>query len=399
MNSFSTDSFAEKYTACDFCVQDGLLDNAGEKNKNVNAVDSAFFDELAKQSGVERVGNLYLNHENHIFSQKVWSDIEKYFFSDELVKMQIESLYAGDGFTVNSYLKDISSKRTMEGNTYGMSKLTVEKLYDVQTVDGTTSVDWEKFSSGNYVLAERWQYANDGFLNIVNPGDVVEIGGREYTVYGLVDIPLIIEYPVYAPIECNFILPEEEYLSIYGEVAPMRTLIDVADDEEAVFEEWIKGYTAGSNLNYTSKQSVIEDNKAFGDLFAIAAILVAVILGIIGVMNFSNTMIASIIVRSRELAMLEAIGMTARQQKKSLIREGMKYFAYTSILTIAMSTIVNVTAVKTFVNNLPMFSWRFSLTSLVICLPVILIIILLVPTFTYKRLRRRSVVERLRFTE
>lgn len=399
MNSFSTDSFAEEYTACDFCVQDGLLDNAGEKNKNVNAVDSAFFDELAKQSGVERVGNLYLNHENHTFSQKVWSDIEKYFFSDELVKMQIESFYAGDGFTVNSYLKDISSKRTMEGNTYGMSKLTVEKLYDVQTVDGTTSVDWEKFSSGNYVLAERWQYANDGFLNIVNPGDVVEIGGREYTVYGLVDVPMIIEYPVYAPIECNFILPEEEYLSIYGEVAPMRTLIDVADDEEAVFEEWIKGYTAGSNLNYTSKQSVIEDNKAFGDLFAIAAIFVAVILGIIGVMNFSNTMIASIIVRSRELAMLEAIGMTARQQKKSLIREGMKYFAYTSILTIAMSTIVNVTAVKTFVNNLPMFSWRFSLTSLVICLPVILIIILLVPTFTYKRLRRRSVVERLRFTE
>ncbi len=160
-----------------------------------------------------------------------------------------------------------------------------------------------------------------------------------------------------------------------------------------------KGYTANSNLNYTSKQSVIEDNKAFGDLFAIAAIFVAVILGIIGVMNFSNTMIASIIARSRELAMLEAIGMTAGQQKKSLIREGMKYFAYTSILTITMSAIVNVTAVKTFVNNLPMFSWRFSLTSLVICLPVILIIILLVPTFTYKKLRRRSVVERLRFTE
>lgn len=396
MGSFSTDSYAEKYTACDFCVQDGLLDNAGANDKNVNAVDRAFFDELRLQQGVESIGNLYLTHESHTFSPEVWGDIEKYFFSDEIVKMQIESFYAGDGYTVNGYLNEIHNTRTMEGNTYGMGELAVEKLYDVQTMDGTTSVDWEKFNSGNYVLAERWQYANDGFLNIVNPGDVVEIGGNEYTVYASVDIPMIIEYPVYAPIECNFILPEDEYLSIYGEVNPMRTLIDVKDSEEAAFEEWIKGYTADSNLSYTSKQSVIEDNKAFGELFAIAGIFVAVILGMIGVMNFSNTMIASIIARNRELAMLEAVGMTVKQQKRSLIREGLRYFTYTSLLTVIMSSLLNVTAVKTFVNNLPMFSWRFSLTSLVICLPVIFIIILIIPTSAYRRLSRRSVVERLR---
>lgn len=396
MGSFSTDSYAEKYTACDFCVQDGLLDNAGANDKNVNAVDRAFFDELRLQQGVESIGNLYLTHESHTFAPEVWGDIEKYFFSDEIVKMQIESFYAGDGYTVNGYLNEIHNTRTMEGNTYGMGELAVEKLYDVQTMDGTTSVDWEKFNSGNYVLAERWQYANDGFLNIVNPGDVVEIGGNEYTVYASVDIPMIIEYPVYAPIECNFILPEDEYLSIYGEVNPMRTLIDVKDSEEAAFEEWIKGYTADSNLSYTSKQSVIEDNKAFGELFAIAGIFVAVILGMIGVMNFSNTMIASIIARNRELAMLEAVGMTVKQQKRSLIREGLRYFTYTSLLTVIMSSLLNVTAVKTFVNNLPMFSWRFSLTSLVICLPVIFIIILIIPTSAYRRLSRRSVVERLR---
>ena len=396
MGSFSTDSYAEKYTACDFCVQDGLLDNAGANDKNVNAVDRAFFDELRLQQGVESIGNLYLTHESHTFSPEVWGDIEKYFFSDEIVKIQIESFYAGDGYTVNGYLNEIHNTRTMEGNTYGMGELAVEKLYDVQTMDGTASVDWEKFNSGNYVLAERWQYANDGFLNIVNPGDVVEIGGNEYTVYASVDIPMIIEYPVYAPIECNFILPEDEYLSIYGEVNPMRTLIDVKDSEEAAFEEWIKGYTADSNLSYTSKQSVIEDNKAFGELFAIAGIFVAVILGMIGVMNFSNTMIASIIARNRELAMLEAVGMTVKQQKRSLIREGLRYFTYTSLLTVIMSSLLNVTAVKTFVNNLPMFSWRFSLTSLVICLPVIFIIILIIPTSAYRRLSRRSVVERLR---
>ncbi|SCW58705.1 putative ABC transport system permease protein [Eubacterium ruminantium] len=396
MSSFSTDSYAEEYIVCDFCVQDELLDNAGQNEKNVNAVDSVFFDELSKQQGVESIGNLYLNHESYTFSPEVWNEIEKYFFSDEVVKMQIESFYAGDGYTVKSYLKDLHNKRAMEGNTYGMSKMTVEKLYDVQTMDGATSVDWEKFNSGNYVLAERWQYSNDGFLNVVNPGDKVEIGGREYTVYASVDIPMVIEYPVYGPIECNFILPEDEYLSIYGEVNPMRTLIDVNDGCEEGFEEWIKGYTADSNLSYTSKKSVIEDNRAFGELFAIAGLFVAVILGLIGVMNFGNTMIASIISRSRELAVLEAVGMTEKQQKRSLLKDGFRYFTYTSILSVVLSSIINVTAVKSFVNNLPMFSWRFSLTSLALCLPVILVIILIIPAAAYKRLSRRSVVDRLR---
>ena len=58
--------------------------------------------------------------------------------------------------------------------------------------------------------------------------------------------------------------------------------------------------------------------------------------------------------------------------------------------------IVNVSGVRAFVNNLPMFSWHFSLTSLVICLPVILVIILIIPTATYRRLRKVSVVDRLR---
>lgn len=394
--SFDMNAYAEDFVSADFCVQDELLDNAGQDEKNVCAVDSAFFTELSKQDGVEGVGNLYLTHESHTFSPETWNEIEEYFFSDELVKMQIESFYAGEGYSVNDYMKDLNKTRTMEGNTYGIGELAAGKMKAVQTMDGATSIDWDKFNSGSYVLAEKWQYSNDGFLNIVSPGDVVEIGGREYTVYALVDIPMNIEYPVYAPIECNLILPEDEYLSIYGESAPMRTLIDVEDDKEAAFEEWIKSYTNDSTLSYTSKQSVIEDNKEFGQLFAIAGIIVAIILGMIGVMNFGNTMIASIIARSHELAMLEAVGMTEKQQKRSLIKEGFRYFTYTSILTVILSSIVNVSGVRAFVNNLPMFSWHFSLTSLVLCLPVILVIILIIPAVTYRRLRRVSVVDRLR---
>ncbi len=397
VKSFDTDAYAEDLIAADFCVQDRLLDNAGSGRKNVNAVDAGFLAELAKQEGVVKTGNLYLTHKDHVFPAGVWSDIEARFFSDEIVKMQIESFYTDESYSVSAYLKELHDKRTMEGNTYGISEPVAEKLEDIRTMDGTNSIDWDKFNSGSYVIAERWQYASDGFLDIVCPGDKLEIEGREYTVYALADIPMIIEYPVYAPIECNLILPEDEYLRVYGECSPMRTLIDVDDNRESSFEEWINEYTRNTSLSYISKQSVIEDNRSFGELFAIAGIMVAVILGIIGVMNFGNTMIAAIISRSRELAILEAIGMTVRQQKKSLIREGFRYFTYTSVLTVLLSSLVNVTAIKAFVNELPMFSWNFSLTSLAVCFPVLLMIVLLVPAAAYKRISERSVVERLRY--
>ncbi len=396
IDSFSIDNYAEDFIVSDFCIQDEYLDNAGANEKNLNAVDSTFITELSKKDGVEGIGNLYLTTGAHEFSPEVWKEIEDYFFSDEIVKMQIESFYTDESYSVNDYLKELHNKRTIEGNTYGMGELAAAKLEDVQTMDGTTTVDWDKFNSGSYVLAERWQYASDGFLNIVSPGDKVQIEGREYTVYALVDIPMIIEYPVYNPIECNLILPESEYLSIYGKQDPMRTLVDVEDIKEASFEEWIRANTQGTSLSYTSKQSVIEDNKSFGQLFATAGILVAVILGIIGVMNFGNTIIASIISRSHELAMLEAVGMTDKQQKRILLKEGFRYFAYTSILTVIISSILNVTAVKMFVNNLPMFAWHFSLTSLAVCLPVILVVVLIIPVAAYGRLSRKGLVDRLK---
>ena len=85
-----------------------------------------------------------------------------------------------------------------------------------------------------------------------------------------------------------------------------------------------------------------------------------------------------------------------KQQKNSLMKEGLRYFTYTSIITVILSSILNVTAVKMFVNNLPMFAWHFSLTSLAVCLPVILVVILIIPVAAYGRLSRKGLVDRLK---
>jgi putative ABC transport system permease protein len=113
-------------------------------------------------------------------------------------------------------------------------------------------------------------------------------------------------------------------------------------------------------------------------------------------MNFANTMVTSIIVRSRELAMLEAVGMTGGQQKNKLMKEGFTYFLWTMLVSVVISSILNVTAIRMIADGLGMFVWKFTLMPLVICLPFILIMIIIIPVIAHNRLSKRSVIDRLR---
>ncbi len=113
-------------------------------------------------------------------------------------------------------------------------------------------------------------------------------------------------------------------------------------------------------------------------------------------MNFANTMVTSIIVRSRELAMLEAVGMTGMQLRKKLMKEGFTYFLWTMGVSLAASSILNVTAIRFLAEEMGMFVWRFTLVPLGICLPLIMLLIVIIPVIAYKRLSKRSIIDRLR---
>lgn len=47
------------------------------------------------------------------------------------------------------------------------------------------------------------------------------------------------------------------------------------------------------------------------------------VLALIGILNFINSMMTSILSRYREIAMLQSVGMTGRQVKNMLIYEGL----------------------------------------------------------------------------
>ena len=93
---------------------------------------------------------------------------------------------------------------------------------------------------------------------------------------------------------------------------------------------------------------------------------------------------------------LEAVGMTGRQQRHRLMKEGFTYFKWTTVVSLVISSVMSVTIIRFLAEELGMFVWRFTLMPVVLSLPLIMVLIIIIPVIAYNRLSRRSVIDRLR---
>ena len=428
ITGFSMDEYVENMVVADFSVQDAALDNPGAAMIETEGVDRSFANEVNKLPGVESAGNVYIRQGRQEFDEEGWQKVKERLFSQDAVKEKLVyyNRDLGEDFNAESYLAQMDDDKTLDGSTYGMCESAVKKLDVADSIDGAKEIDWDKFNTGDYVLATRWDFEEEK-IEYLKPGEKVYLRSfnpeymelkeitapngyvyqmesydnapvKEYVIYAVVDIPYALGLQRYGEFDCNFILPEQEFLSLNGDCNAMRCLIDVDSENEKAVGEWLENYTESVDpmLSFKSKDSIVEEYKSFGDMFAIVGGVISLILGLIGLLNFANTMITSILVRSRELAMLEAVGMTGRQQRHSLMKEGFSYFVYTAITSCFLASLSNVTLLRVLSDASGMFEWHFTLTPLFVCLPLICILILIIPVLAYMNLSRRSVVDRLR---
>ena len=103
---------------------------------------------------------------------------------------------------------------------------------------------------------------------------------------------------------------------------------------EAQIKKSLEQGTASKDLYFDSKiENMKETRKAQGNMTGVG-VGIAVILALIGLMNYVNTVFGNIQSRRVSLAVMESVGMTRKQVKVMLVREGVLYAA-SSILIAA----------------------------------------------------------------
>ena len=152
----------------------------------------------------------------------------------------------------------------------------------------------------------------------------------------------------------------------------------------------------------TGKKKYAEVEEEMQEYLITAKVLgtgLSVILLLVGVMNFVNTMVVNVNTRRYELAVLESIGMTKRQIKRMLFMEGFYYWGVSLSLAVTIGTAIFILLYMIFskVAYYAVFSYPF--IPLVLVSGLVLLICLIVPIWVYKTDVNLPVVERLRLTE
>lgn len=150
--------------------------------------------------------------------------------------------------------------------------------------------------------------------------------------------------------------------------------------------------TIEESLSLSGRQISIQDSQ--GDMMEVSAVI-ALLLLLVGVLNYVNTMTCGIENRRLTFSVMESLGMSGRQIRQLLIREGFLYAMFSILITMTAGTAVTYL----FFQMMNYMGAPFSIPAapLIAAFVLVILICLAAPLAAYRRMTgKRSVVDRLR---
>ncbi|MBP5153224.1 MAG: FtsX-like permease family protein [Lachnospiraceae bacterium] len=229
--------------------------------------------------------------------------------------------------------------------------------------------------------------------------EYIDVKEYEFTVCAYVGIPYSLSLRK-GSFGMDGLLGAETAKEVFGDaVSPMYVAFNTdSEADEAAAEQYISRLVEESagELEYESKEIKRKEFEDFKNMFALFGGVLVMIIGMVGVLNFINAVMAGIIARKNEIAVLQAIGMTGRQVKGMLVTEGLIYTVGAGVIALILSALLVPLLNTTMEDMFWFYSGHFSVTPVLIMIPVFALVGFLIPSISYRGLTRVSVVERIR---
>lgn len=250
--------------------------------------------------------------------------------------------------------------------------------------------------TGKEISKEQYESREDNDYYIEEPNAFHE---ETYKVAAIVEIPSGISYRYF--MSDQFILNAEVLKRDCQHTGVMNYLINMEDGKNQEMESFLKQYTESVNLalDYESKQTYAEEFYQLCDMFIMVGGMLSFIVGLVGVLNFFNTIFTMIMTRRREFAMLQSIGMTGRQLKQMLMWEGMIYALFAAVLSLVLSILLAPLMGAGLERLLWFFTYHFNIAAILVVGFIFIGIGCGLPTAIYHFTQRETIVERLRHIE
>lgn len=383
---FDMDKFLSAFVDTDYLIAHSDYFNYNFTGSE-NSVSEEMIQAVQKEPGFEEGGRIYANIRD-----------TEYFSVEHETEEAGNTAYDGNQMCV----------------VYGMEDLLLERL---QVLEG--ELDMEKFKSGKYILEGILLHDNGepywDSSSHFDIGDKVTLHNYKGSGKTLQENKYRTwEFEVMAKVavktftnSCgvgynyNYYLPADTYLSMVENPGIMSYSYNVAEEAEESMTAFVQDYTENVEpvMNYSSKATRVREFEGLRNMVLLVGGALSLIVGFIGVLNFVNSVLTSILTRRREFAMLQSIGMTTKQLRSMLMTEGLFYTASAGIFSAALGIILSLVCVRAFTESLWFFTYQFTLVPLAVTVPILLIIGAALPAIVLKTVTKQSVVERLRESE
>ncbi len=392
---FDLDKFLSSFTATDFIVAESSYfqtDNPAPGPEY--GMPQTFIDEIVAKDESVKGGKIYGVSSG--ISSEGSSEVDEFVTEEYFLKENSEFI------SIEEAEKLLSRKQKNEDGLvpnevqlYGMEAFALDQLKvidgDLSKLDedgghyiaavyesdeyGKTDLNshWAKIGDtvNLHYVEKEYYYLDNGeiipSLKDVTLGDrdwgvrEVKYHDVEYTVVALVTIPLAISYRSYGCDE--FVLNSQTFINDTETNKVMLYAFNTDEDTNSNMETFLSNYTTNVDpqYQYESKLKYMTEFEDFQSMFLLLGGVLSFIVGTVGILNFFNATLTSIITRRREFAMLQAVGMTGKQLKSMLVYEGLSYGFYAGIVSLIVTLIMDPLVGIKLENVVWFFTFRLKL--------------------------------------
>ena len=391
--SFDLEKYLMDLTVADYQLEDATNQLDSGYDPESASISGALLAEIAAQPGVEATGRLYSRMISSTLSGTACQNLARFYTPERLKEF---ASYDPSFPAWKESFDAALAGSPVAATVYGADGLILQAAASERYVL-SGAYDAEKFASGEYVLAIGPGVEAGSDLPTYSVGETVLIEGRPFTVMAVL-APLEPMTGGQGPaFDLPLVLPADVFTGLWPGSNLRKFYFNIADEHLAQASTLLEQYQAAfaPGMNIVSRQSMAAQYEAETRSSAVMGNAISVVIALVGILNFVNSMVTAIISRRREFAMIQSIGMTKRQLRGMLVLEGLFYAG----LTLAASYLFSAFAVGVVVRAVAAVGYstfRFTLLPLAVCTPILLGFAVLIPYLCFKNLEKQSVVERLR---
>ncbi len=398
--SFDVEKYLMDLTVADYQIDDATNDASSFYDPAGNTISDTMLAEimgLGESGGVEATGRLYSRQEQMTLGEQTKRSLKAFYNEERLA--DFASYDPSFPEWKAGFDAAVGGEKCMY-TIYGADGLVLNAAADNRYIlDG--AFDAERFATGQYCLSIGPSMTPGDVIPAHAVGEKLLIAGREFEVMAALKPlrPMVAGRDSLA-FDLSVILPADVFTKLWAGSNLRKFYFNVTDetmeDAQALLSKYQQGAAAG--MNVVSRRTMIAQYESQTRASAVMGYAVSIIIALVGVLNFVNSMVTAIIARRREFALIQSVGMTKRQLRQMLAFEGLFYAGLTLLAAYtlgALSVGVFLRAMVTAADGYSTF--HFTLFPLVCCTPVLIATALLIPYLCFRKLEHQSITERLVF--